>query len=71
MGWLVFLVIVVIAILVLMRLSRPKIRTRGTSPVRMCDCGQPRGKCRHDTRNAETWSSFGGSLGGKRKKRPH
>jgi hypothetical protein len=71
MIWVVMVIVVMAAVLVWMRVSRRRlIHTRGTLPVQICPgCGQPRGKCRHDTRKAETWSSFQGSLGGKKKRR--
>lgn len=69
MGWLVFLVMVIIVVFALMRLLRPKIRTRGTSPVRMCECGEPRGRCRHRTRQSETAGSFQGSLPQRKRRR--
>jgi hypothetical protein len=69
MDWAIGLVVIMLLVLVLMRWSprrRKRIRkTRAVRPVRICgDCHQPRGKCQHDTKNAEHWE---GMLGPRKK----
>jgi hypothetical protein len=66
----VLFVIVSMVILALMRASPKRlVQRKGTVHVNICpDCGQPAGKCRRDTRRAETASSFTGSLSRKRRR---
>lgn len=63
MIFLIGLIVAAVIVMIMMKIARPKVGSKGTTPAKRCpDCGLPKGRCQRLKRDAETAKAFRGSV---------